>query len=172
MKLDLSKLFDKTVYSVEFEETCNLVIPKGSSNNHDIKLEKPVEIKGNVYLVEEGVYLSANLIYNYIENCDRCLIEFSNEVKTDLSAKIIEKSNQQVEENEDDEIIIYYNNEELEIEDTLISAFLWSLPMKSICKENCKGLCDICGKDLNLEQCKCTREEVDPRLAKLKDLLD
>ncbi|MBU7005489.1 YceD family protein [Phosphitispora fastidiosa] len=42
------------------------------------------------------------------------------------------------------------------------------IPMKSVCDENCKGLCVLCGVNLNNETCKCTKEEIDPRMEVLK----
>lgn len=48
--------------------------------------------------------------------------------------------------------------------------FLW-LPMKPLCRPDCKGLCPVCGKNLNEGTCNCSTEVVDPRLEKLRDLL-
>ncbi|MFN3694656.1 MAG: YceD family protein, partial [Ignavibacterium sp.] len=42
-----------------------------------------------------------------------------------------------------------------------------AIPMKKLCKEDCKGLCPRCGADLNFEQCTCPKEEIDPRWEKL-----
>jgi len=47
-----------------------------------------------------------------------------------------------------------------------------SVPMKPLCKEDCKGLCPVCGANLNYEDCGHTQEKVDPRLLKLKELKD
>ncbi|AFS78646.1 hypothetical protein DUF177 [Gottschalkia acidurici 9a] len=172
MKLDLSQLFEGTVYKLELEEKLDInVFNENITNQRNIKLKEPVSITGNMYYTEDGIYLDAKLAYEYIEDCARCLTEFSEKIETVISGKIMKKSNQPIEE-DDDEIIIYYDGEELEIEDNIISSILLSLPMKSLCKQDCKGLCDKCGKDLNAGQCDCTKEDIDPRLAKLKDLFD
>ena len=47
---------------------------------------------------------------------------------------------------------------------------LLTLPIKRLCKEDCKGLCQQCGNNLNLSTCQCDNDDIDPRLAKLKDL--
>lgn len=49
---------------------------------------------------------------------------------------------------------------------------LLSQPMHVLCKPDCQGLCPKCGVNLNLEQCDCVDDDIDPRLAKLKDLLN
>jgi uncharacterized protein len=44
------------------------------------------------------------------------------------------------------------------------------LPMKPLCRDDCRGLCPVCGIDRNRHSCRCTREWEDPRLAALKQL--
>jgi uncharacterized protein len=46
-----------------------------------------------------------------------------------------------------------------------------AIPMKPLCRPDCKGLCPQCGANLNVESCACESARVDPRLAKLKELL-
>jgi uncharacterized protein len=50
--------------------------------------------------------------------------------------------------------------------------FYLALPMKPLCKDDCKGLCPLCGANWNRDTCTCKAEWVDPRLAVLKKLLD
>ena len=176
MKLDLSQIFDEEICNLDLDENLNIDTSDEAFNTKsDIKLEKPVNIAGGIYFIDDGVYLKAKITYEYIENCARCLTEFSEKAENDLSAKIIEKSNQQTEEeDEDEDIIIYYDgkNSELEIEEAILTSIELSLPMSSLCGENCKGLCSICGVDLNVDSCDCKHEDVDPRLEKLKHLFD
>ncbi len=47
---------------------------------------------------------------------------------------------------------------------------LLDLPMDLVCREGCKGLCTVCGKDLNEGECSCERKPPDPRWAALKDI--
>jgi uncharacterized metal-binding protein YceD (DUF177 family) len=48
---------------------------------------------------------------------------------------------------------------------------LLSLPIQALCRPDCKGLCPTCGINLNRERCDCATDDIDPRLAKLRDLL-
>jgi uncharacterized protein len=64
----------------------------------------------------------------------------------------------------------YYQGEELLLEDALREQVLLALPLRAICREDCKGLCPQCGKNLNLEQCSCAEPVEDPRWSALKDL--
>jgi uncharacterized protein len=64
----------------------------------------------------------------------------------------------------------YYQGEGLLLEDVLREQVLLALPLKVTCREECKGLCPQCGKNLNQEQCSCSTEMEDPRWAALKDV--
>ena len=60
----------------------------------------------------------------------------------------------------------------LDLDETVISDVLLSLPQKNLCKEDCKGLCSQCGHNLNEGECDCDKKQVDPRLEILKQLMD
>ena len=64
----------------------------------------------------------------------------------------------------------YYQGEGLLLEDVLREQILLALPLRAICKEECKGLCPHCGKNLNIEQCSCAEPLEDQRWAALKDI--
>jgi uncharacterized protein len=58
-----------------------------------------------------------------------------------------------------------------EIDDLVREVIILAVPLKPLCSEDCKGLCPICGTDLNRSQCSCVKKETDPRWDKLKGLL-
>jgi uncharacterized protein len=64
----------------------------------------------------------------------------------------------------------YYQGEGLLLEDALREQVLLALPLRAICREDCKGLCPHCGKNLNAEQCSCAEPVEDPRWSALKDI--
>ena len=66
--------------------------------------------------------------------------------------------------------VSYYQGEGLLLEDALREQVLLAVPLKAICREDCKGLCPHCGKNLNLETCSCSEPVEDPRWSALKDL--
>ena len=66
--------------------------------------------------------------------------------------------------------VSYYQGEGVLLEDVLREQVLLALPLRAVCREDCKGLCPHCGKNLNLEQCNCAEPLEDPRWSVLKDL--
>ncbi|MFG6338920.1 MAG: DUF177 domain-containing protein [Lachnospiraceae bacterium] len=61
---------------------------------------------------------------------------------------------------------------QLNVEDLLISEIVTSWPMKILCKPDCKGICPICGRDLNTGMCDCDTFVPDPRMAAIKDIFE
>ncbi len=66
--------------------------------------------------------------------------------------------------------VSYYQGEGLLLEDVLQEQVLLALPLKVICRDDCKGLCPHCGQNLNVEPCACAEPAEDPRWSALKDI--
>ncbi|MDD2499121.1 MAG: DUF177 domain-containing protein, partial [Desulfitobacteriaceae bacterium] len=71
-----------------------------------------------------------------------------------------------------EEEIYFYEGDKIDILPQVLQTILLELPMKVLCREDCKGLCPVCGTNLNIKECRCERESIDPRLAALKNLLN
>ena len=70
---------------------------------------------------------------------------------------------------EDMGIVLFYGDE-IDLRDMLQEQAIMAIPMQVLCREDCRGLCAGCGADLNTEVCRCSGDEIDPRLAALKKL--
>jgi uncharacterized protein len=66
----------------------------------------------------------------------------------------------------------YYSGEGIQLEDILREQILLALPLRTVCSENCSGLCPGCGKNLNIETCSCGDQPADPRWAALAGIKD
>ena len=103
--------------------------------------------------------------------CDRCGTEFKSSLKSDY--KMIYLMNEAPEETESINVsYIARDADKIDLRSDVREFALLSIPMKKLCKEDCKGLCYKCGKDLNKEQCSCSTEEIDPRWKPLMNLKD
>ena len=169
MIIDLAGFLDRTVANLHFDST--FITKSIDIGGREIFFSKPIEVTADIYRADGSIYLDGKVTYEYTESCSRCLKEFNKEVKGALFGRLIEK-NKDFNEDEVEEDVIYYKGDTLDLTEDVISTVVLSLPMKSLCREDCKGLCPICGKDLNKGKCDCVVEEVDPRLAKLKDFFE
>ena len=99
--------------------------------------------------------------------CDRCAQEFSCSKLTPLSAVIVEKN----DDNADDPELFFLDGDEIDLGEILSTLFILDMDSKFLCREDCRGLCPTCGKNLNDGPCGCGKE-IDPRFAVLEQLLD
>ena len=97
--------------------------------------------------------------------CDRCGEEFDSVKETVLDAVIVE------ENTGDDPDLFLLENDEIDLDEVLSTCFILDMETKFLCREDCKGLCPSCGKNLNLGPCTC-RKSIDPRFAVLEQPLD
>ena len=97
--------------------------------------------------------------------CDRCGEEFESTKETELDAVIVE------ENTGDDPELFVLQDDGIDLDEVLSALFVLDMETKFLCREDCKGLCPSCGKNLNLGPCTC-RKTLDPRFAVLEQLLD
>ena len=133
----------------------------------EFKIIEPIKYKGKIFKVDGSYLINADINYKYETKCDRCFETTIKEMTTSLSAKL-EDYGKQYEDNESDDII-YYKKGILDLDEYILMEVASSLPMKTLCDENCKGLCPTCGTDLNKESCTCQEDYIDPRFERLKD---
>lgn len=95
--------------------------------------------------------------------CARCLAP----VREDFSAEVDQAVVTESGETEEEAILSVGGT--IDLLETAENALLPDLPLRLLCKEDCRGLCPVCGKDLNEGECGCEKKAVDPRLAGLAD---
>ncbi|MGO1469336.1 MAG: YceD family protein [Tissierella sp.] len=168
MSINLSNLFstDENIYYFEDE----IINSDVNIDLKDFEILHPIKYKGQISKINREYIIDLQIYYTFKTNCDRCLSSTIKNVESSLYGKLENYKKIQDEDEEDD--VIYYDNDVLDIEKYVLMEVLSSLPMKTLCKETCKGLCPICGTDLNEESCDCVVENIDPRLEKLKDFFD
>lgn len=130
-------------------------------------VQDPVEVSGRV--VNDGLLLKVSGIIKFTAKfeCDRCLEKYT----TDYEISFGEKFHEAAIDGRVDDMSVY-QGDYIDITELLIESIVLAKPLKTVCCEECQGLCPKCGINLNLSTCACERRVVDPRLAALQQLLD
>ena len=141
----------------------------------------PVAWRGQVIYVDPGFLLRAHLSYDQTLHCNRCLQPIHDPVRADVELMIeIERAGDRPgghgggehELRDEDLGTMYVEGEILETLPILIEQLQLNIPMKPLCRPDCKGLCPVCGIDRNTETCTCEEKSGDPRWAALASLKD
>ena len=102
--------------------------------------------------------------------CGRCLEEVPTHICFDIDKKLdIEDSVLVDDEMEENDYLIGF---ELDVDKLVYAEILVNWPMKVLCKEDCEGICKVCGANLNKGDCGCQRTELDPRMAAIQDIFN
>ena len=129
-------------------------------------VNRPVEVEGEVRNTADllELFLTARTTLDAV--CDRCGKEFPLEKEISYGCMLAEEL-----QNEESDEIVLLEDGKTDAGELARTAFILGMDSKTLCSEDCKGLCPRCGADLNLGPCSCKREP-DPRLAALASLLE
>lgn len=163
MVLDLKQVFDIPGEVLPIAETADF---SGYEWSGVRPFVTPVTITGNVSNEAGIVMLRYDASFTLRFPCDRCLEEFDRDYHLSFEEVIV------AEESAEHEEYIPAPGGQLDLDELCFADILLQLPTKQLCKEDCQGLCPVCGCNRNHTDCNCKSKEVDPRLAVLSELLD
>lgn len=140
-----------------------------------VQLPTPVLTRCRVTVQEERVRVQGRLKAQLSLTCCRCLQTFSRELEKTFDLEYapdpkVEREGEELALNYEDLEVGFYRNDQLDLRSAVGEQILLEVPMKPLCREDCRGLCDQCGADLNSGECGCERRTFDPRLATLLEL--
>ena len=165
MLLGLSKIIDSPGASVSFSTSVDL---SDLRYGESYPVSEAVVAEGTVRNTAGVLVMTGEISTCIHGRCDRCTAPFDRDVRIPIDVVLVtEMAN---EENED-EWVFPLEGDSADLDDIVRTVFVLNLDSKLLCKEDCKGLCCRCGKDLNDGPCSC-QKELDPRFAALKQLLE
>lgn len=148
----------------------------------DFRIAAPVQLTAKVTKDSEKVRLVGRLQTTLETDCGRCLDPFTIPVDASLDMLFLPETDRahaadgddddEAEVREADTGVSYYKDDTIDLGEMMRDEFYLALPMKPLCRADCKGLCPVCGVNRNRETCDCKAEWVDPRMEPLKKLLD
>jgi uncharacterized protein len=174
------ELHDLELHPVDFEEEFD---PGAIDFGPDMQQRGGLRAAGRAQLVEEyhgkrqkikDIRLGGELAVKLELACARCLEPVVQDVARTFDLLYrplgVDAGREELSVTATEAEVSYYQGEGLLLEDALREQVLLAVPLKAICREDCKGLCPHCGKNLNLERCSCAEDLEDPRWSALKDI--
>ena len=164
MRLNLNEIIEVPGKSVAFEcqlDAERLLVPSVVSFQGEVKAEGIVKNSAG------ALTLLGSIKADMLRTCDRCMGDYEQSKTLALEVPLAFE----LEDDENPDIFPIEADGWLELSEVLETCFILDMEAKSLCKEDCAGLCQTCGANLNHGKCDC-RAEGDPRLAVLGQLLD
>lgn len=139
------------------------------------RLAAPIVLTADVYRDRDQFRLAGRVRATLELACCRCLELFQLPVDEAFDVLYLPHADDAAEGErrvEDDDLTTaYYRGQVIDLGQLMLEQFYLAVPMKPLCREDCRGLCSLCGINLNAGQCACAPAWADPRLAPLRQLL-
>ena len=164
MKINLTNLLNQAENNKKFSYSLDMCDLSYCGYN---PIKTPVKVDGKIFSKADIVCLDMKIQYTFDGQCDRC----AEDVKKDFTINVNKIIVEELQNEDDDENYIVVNNQELNVDDLVREEVALNLPSKILCTEDCKGICQKCGANLNVNECNC-KPDVDPRMSALLQLLD
>jgi len=139
------------------------------------RLVSEAKLAGRASKWREQVRLRGTIDASVEIRCDRCIapVVFPLNAEFDVTyvpEEVLTTEAEATELQEDDLTFATYEGDELDLDELAREQLLLALPLRHLCREDCKGLCLTCGEDLNTQACHCEQQDIDPRWAALAAL--
>ena len=133
-----------------------------------------IQGKLNLTRTDRGILVEGVLNTELELTCSRCLSPFSCPLKLKIEEEYFPTvdvvSGASLAIPDEPGLFTIDENHELDLTEAVHQYALLAVPMKPLCRQDCAGLCPVCGQNLNLGECKCPPQAADPRWAKLKEI--
>ena len=152
------------------------VYPAGAfgGDREAFQVVEPVALAFDIFKDKSQFRLAGHARTTLGLGCSRCLEPFTLPVDATFDLRYqphaANTGEGEREIEEDDLTTAFYENDQIDLGQLMREQFYLALPMKPLCRDECRGLCAVCGSNLNKETCSCTNEWEDPRLAALREL--
>lgn len=161
---------------LQMEGTVTAPIPPITVPSGEIAATEPIHLRYRLTHTGDGrIWLEARLRAQATLICDRCLERYDVQLSADYEEEY--RPRMQEEELEGDGAgetrVAFYDGACIDLREGVRQNLLLAVPAKQLCRDDCRGLCPRCGRNLNEGSCQCApEEEGDPRLAALDQWLE
>ena len=167
MIIDISKVVKSINKEVSEEVSIELTSFESRLGNFPILQKSPVVLT-ITNQENKTLFIRGSVDVTLSIPCGRCLEEVPTQICFDIDKKLdINDSVLVDDEMEENDYLIGF---ELDVDKLVYAEILVNWPMKVLCKEDCEGICKVCGMNLNKGSCDCQRTELDPRMAAIQDI--
>ena len=154
MTIELKKIFDAAGTALDIDGV--IPVTELAEMQPYTDFAAPVGIKGKVTNRAGVVTLGVTVTALLSQCCDRCLKAFEREYVHDFSHTLVTSlANESDEDDSGFEDYVVCPDNKLDIGELALTDLMLEMPTKILCKEDCLGLCPVCGKDLNEGECGC-----------------
>ena len=170
MLIDLSKVLSEPHRPIHEVVSCNLGEIRSRMGRFTIISKEDVTIDVK-YLEKRQLEIVGKTSLTIEIPCDRCLEIVATRLDLDFTKKVeLNQANDDNVFSDEFDESNYIDGYTLDVDKLVYNEVLIGWPTKILCSEDCKGICNVCGQNLNLGTCDCEDTSLDPRMSVIRDL--
>lgn len=150
------------------------VVHDGPLSLGELRLEGPAHVDLRLNNAASRILVRGEISGNVVVECARCAEPFTAPVQATIDEEYLPADSPEAAEEEASpwsDLNVYRDDErEIDLTEVLRQNVIAALPIQALCREDCRGLCPMCGENRNRASCACQTTEIDPRLQPLRDL--
>jgi uncharacterized protein len=178
MQLPIEKIGDEGLDLVLEPDVREFPVLEDIRKEGGAVFESPIRFEVRAVRAESYIEIGGTFFGRARLTCSRCLAEFFLDLQDDFSLTYLPRPEmpEQMRPGEEAELstdeigLIPFDGDRIDLREGLQEQLVMALPVKPLCRPDCRGICPRCGADLNRSACRCTGSSVDPRLAVLRNL--
>ena len=174
MKIAVDHILDKPLL-LSFEEPVE-TFPLLAEMQRDRCCRFTGSVRGEISVIREFDHLrvSGSVSTPVSFSCSRCLTDYDSTINSNFTIFYRKDLGQHIDEDEielveQDLIFSSYSGDDIDLTHDVEEQVAMEIPLKPLCDYSCKGLCQVCGVDLNQSQCSCSLETISLKFSALKD---
>ena len=175
MKIRIDEIRDKIIDLSVIEDVADYPVLKALQESGECTFLGPLRVQLSVAREYDHIRAHGRVATAVHLGCSRCLSEFDAEIDSPFTffympAAAGVSQDEEVELTEEDLVSATYEGDEIDFAREISELVLTEIPIKPLCTEDCKGLCPVCGTDLNETECGCADDLFNCKFGALKNL--
>lgn len=168
MLINLSELFTLKGKEKDYTAEIEMNLFHGPTAGYKFNSKELIHLHVK-HLGDRKLLITGNMKFSLSIPCDRCLepVDYPFDLDIENEVDMNKTEEERLDDLDEQPYISGYN---LDVDQLLSNELLLNLPMKVLCKEDCKGICNRCGANLNHGECGCDRSSPDPRMSVIQDI--
>lgn len=169
MRISLSEFMNNKSVNSTFAADIEMDTFSYMGDEYSFESKQPVEVSLSNN-TDKSIRFTAHINAVLSVPCSRCLDSVSVPYDIEIDDCLVINEDGTAHLADDDELLSYVNGYELDTDALVSEELMIGFPMKVLCDEECKGICTVCGANLNRGECGCDRTVLDPRMSIIRDL--
>lgn len=153
MKLDVTLALKSQGLPVAF--SCQTTMPELTVGSEQVRFSGPVTLQGEYLFTGDEFWVSGALHTSYEAVCGRCLEPFSAKLELSFREEFARTPGEEEKER------YLFEGDLMDLQPMVDDLLVLNIPLRHLCREDCRGLCPVCGANLNKTSCSCSADEED-----------